>query len=120
MKSSTKCIWPVGATRFALAAVLLSVGLVGSACEAMDDFDSRLACQDYCAKKFDCENHDPTGDESDGCVAACRNSIEDNCGNENQGAANDKLEECVDQGCLEFWGCMVFDAAPECFGFVSH
>jgi hypothetical protein len=71
-------------------------------------------------KKFDCEDKTPTGDETDTCVSACRGSIEDDCGNEHQADANDKLEECVDKSCTDFWVCMVFETAPECFGFVSH
>ena len=99
---------------------LLSAGLAGSGCEAMDNWDSRVVCGDYCAKKFDCESHSPTGSETNDCVGACRNSIEDNCGNEHQAAANDRIGECVDKGCVEFWACMIFDTAPDCFGFVSR
>jgi len=42
------------------------------------------------------------------------------CGNEHQAAANDQIDDCVSQGCTEFWVCMVFDAAPVCYGFVSE
>jgi hypothetical protein len=104
---------------FAAGALLLSVGLMGSCGEALDDFNSRIACEGYCAKKFDCDNHTPTGAETDTCVSACRDSIEDNCGNEHQAAANDKIDECVDKSCTDFWACMIFEAAPECLGFVN-
>ncbi len=108
----------------AAVALLLAVGLLGSGCEAAteakDNFDSRAASEDYCAKKFDCASHTPTGAETDTCVGDARSSIENNCGNEHQAAANDRIEECVDKGCVEFQACMVFQAAPECFGFVSH
>jgi len=109
-----------GRPMFAVAALWLTASLIGSCGEAMDNFNSQIACQDYSAKKFDCENRTPTGDETDASVSACRNSIEDNCGNEHQAAANDKIAECVDKGCADFWACMVFEAAPECFGFVSQ
>jgi hypothetical protein len=105
------------------ASLLLSVGLMGSSCdkpeEAVDDFDSRVACTDYCDKKADCGEQDATRDETKACVNACRDAIEDKCGNEHQAAANDQIAECVDNGCAEFWSCMVFNAAPECYGFVD-
>ena len=87
--------------------------------EAKDNFNSQVACSHYCTKYFDCKDVEPSEEETDGCVGGCRNSIEDHCGNENQQAANDKIEECVDKGCTDFGVCMVFDAAPECFGFVD-
>ena len=109
---------------FATSALLLAVGLLGSGCEATqeaaDDSDTHAMCQDYCSKKFDCEDHQPNSDETDGCVNGCRNSIEDNCGNNRQAAANDKIAECVDRGCVDFWACMVFEAAPSCFDFVNQ
>jgi hypothetical protein len=103
-----------------VVALLLVVGWTTSGCEALDNLNSAAVCGDYCSKKFDCESHSPTSSETSDCVGACRNSIEDNCGNEHQAAANDKIAECVDQSCAGFWGCMVFEASPECFGFVSH
>ena len=113
-----------GTAAVAATLVLLALGLAGPACEvareAKDDFDSHIACQDYCAKAYACKNHTPTTDETSSCVSACRNSIENNCGNDHQAAANDKIGECVDKGCVDFWGCMVFQAAPECYGFVSQ
>lgn len=103
---------------------MLSIGVMGSACErtqeTIDDLDSRITCRDYCNKKADCEQHDASRDELDACVSDCRSAIEDDCGNEHQAAANDKIAECVDQSCTEFWACMVFDAAPECFAFVGE
>ena len=99
--------------------LLLSGGLMGSGCETMDDFDSHVVCHDYCSKKFACASHDATGAETEACVDSCRDSIENNCGNEHQAAANDRIAECVDKSCLEFWACMVFDPAPGCFGFVG-
>jgi hypothetical protein len=109
---------------FAAVALLLAVGLMAIGCEsvkeAKDNFDSRITSADYCAKKFDCAKHTPTSEETDACVSDARSSIEDNCGNEHQAAANKRIEECVDKGCGEFQLCMVFEAAPGCFGFVSH
>lgn len=101
---------------------LIALALTGSACEdtteTIDNFDSRVACEDYCEKKNDCSDAASNSD-TDACVSACRNSIEDNCGNENQAAANDKIGECVDKGCAAFGVCMTFEVAPECFGFVE-
>jgi len=123
MKNLTKQGWVVGIPLFVAAAMLVSAILVGSCAatkRATDNFNSRVACTDYCNKKYDCLNQDPTQGTRDACVNDCRNSIEDNCGNEHQAAANDKIEQCVDEGCVDFWTCMVFEAAPECFGFVSQ
>lgn len=124
MKYFPKRVLRSVAPLFAAAVLLLSAGLLGTGCdnaqEAVDNFDSRAACDDYCSKKFDCADQTPTSAETSACVGACRNSIEDNCGNEHQAAANDAIGDCVDKGCADFWGCMTFDAAPECYGFVSH
>ena len=123
MKNLIRHACKIGVPRFAAVALLLSVGLMGLGCEsatkAKDNFDSRLTCGDYCAKNFGCATHEPTSDETDTCVSNCRKSIEDNCGNEHQAAANDKVDECIDKGCAEFRVCMVFEAAPGCFGFVN-
>lgn len=108
----------LGATLLMLAAVL--VGGCESAKEAVDNFDSRAACGDYCDKRAECANETPSDAQNDACVDGCRDSIEDNCGNEHQEAANDKIGECSDQGCAEFVACMTFSAAPECFGFVGQ
>ncbi|EKD52069.1 MAG: hypothetical protein ACD_62C00124G0005 [uncultured bacterium] len=113
----------VGVKGLAALVFLLFVSLLfvdcGGAQETIDNWDSQVTCGDYCTKKFDCEDTDPTSDETDTCVSECRNSIEDDCGNENQAAANDKINECVAMGCADFWSCLVFDVAPECFGFVN-
>lgn len=101
-------------------ALLLFVGLAGFGCEAVDNYNSRIACEHYCAKNFSCQDKSPSSDETSACVANCRDSIEDRCGNDHQDAANDQIEECVDKSCAEFWACMVFDAAPDCFGFVTN
>ncbi len=101
-------------------ALPMAITLMGACREAGDDFSSEAACSDYCSKSFDCDDHEPTNDETNDCVDSCRNDIEDNCGNDHQAAANDKIEECVDKSCDEFWPCMVFDVAPECFGFVPN
>jgi hypothetical protein len=105
---------------FAMITAFLSVSLILSSCEAGDNFNSRVACNKYCSKKFDCNDKDPSFDETSDCVNECRNSIEDNCGNEHQEAANDKIEECVDKSCVDFWLCMNFELAPECFGFTGN
>ena len=120
MNRLEKYLYNIGAPVLVMGALLASAGLTSFACEASDNFDSRVACRHYCVKEFDCNNEDPTSGEADDCVSACRDSIEDNCGNENQAAANDKIEECVDKDCIDFWACMIFDAAPDCFGFVDQ
>ena len=92
-----------------------------SACkEDVADINSEAACTNYCEKKFDCEQYDATNSEVDACVSNCRDSIEDNCGNDVQEDANAKIQECVDLSCDDFWPCMVFDDAPECFDFVEQ
>jgi hypothetical protein len=120
MKDNMRRALAVGIGVLATGALLVSAGLAGSGCEATDNFDSRVACRHYCTKAFDCNDDDPTDDEFSDCVSDCRNSIEDNCGNEHQAAANDTIEECVDMDCVDFWACMVFDAAPACFDFVGQ
>ena len=124
MKGFVKHVFGFGAPLLAAVALLFSIGLVGAcgtdAEDAKNDFDSKVACRDYCDKKFDCLDQDSTSDEYNDCVGDCRDSIEDNCGNDHQAAANDQIEECVDKGCVEFWACMIFDAAPDCFGFVDN
>lgn len=110
----------IAGSTFAAVALLLAVGLTGPGCDSVDNFNSQVACSHYCSKNFDCQDKTPTGDESSTCIGKCRNSIEDECGNEHQDAANKKIEECVDKGCADFWACMVFDAAPNCYGFVSQ
>lgn len=105
------------------AVALLTTGLLSVGCEdakeAKDNFDSSVACNDYCDKKSECATTSMSEGENTDCVAACRDSIENNCGNEHQAAANDKLQQCVDKSCVEFATCTVFDVAPECFGFVK-
>ena len=103
-----------------VAGALLLVSSLSASCgEQLDDWNSEVACGDYCDKKADCDNSTPTSDETHACIDSCRNSIEDDCGNDHQAAANDRIGECVDKGCVDFWACMVFDAAPECYGFVN-
>jgi hypothetical protein len=124
MKIQTMKIRVFAGSMFVAIALVFSLGLANSGCdattEAIDNFDSRVACGHYCTKNFDCQNTTPTGDQTDTCISGCRNSIEDTCGNDNQAAANDQIETCVDKGCAEFWTCMVFSAAPECYGFVTQ
>jgi len=122
MRSSLKLTFTVAGPVLAASALLLSIGLTGceETQETADDVSSEAICGDYFDKKFDCEDLDPSSGESDSCVSECRDSIEDNCGNDYQDAANNKIEECVDLSCAEFWTCMVFEAAPECFDFVSQ
>jgi hypothetical protein len=113
----------VGSSRIPRIAVLLAVALIGIACEEAgeikDDFDSSVVCGDFCDKKFDCADTKPSDVEKKACVDKCRNSIEDDCGNDHQEAATEQIAECVDMGCTEFSACMIFDVAPECFGFVE-
>ena len=101
--------------------ITLTVAVLAlSACkEDLEDFNSAAACTNYCEKQYDCDQYDATNDEVADCVANCRDSIEDNCGNDVQQDANDKIQECVDLSCDDFWTCMVFDTAPECFDFVE-
>ena len=94
-------------------------GLVGCG-ETGDDYDSEVSCGDFCDKRYECDKYNPTTEEVDACVADCRTSIENECGNNHQAAANDKINQCVDKACDEFWSCMVFSEAPECFGFVTE
>jgi hypothetical protein len=108
----------------AAATALLLLGLSSVSCggkveQAIDNVDSAVNCYDYCIKKADCNDERPSNEETRACVRACRDSIEDGCGNEHQAAANETIEECIDVDCAEFWDCMVFDPAPECFGFVD-
>lgn len=119
MKNLIKHTSVVGRFVFTTLALFLFVGVLGSCGEEKENFDSRVACGDYCDKKFDCEDRAATDSESDACISACRDSIEDNCGNENQEEANNHIGECVDMACIEFWPCMTFESAPECYGFVS-
>jgi hypothetical protein len=101
-----------------LALAAIAVGLFAS-CEASDNLGSRIACSQYCDKDYDCQGVDPSADEYSSCVSSCRSSIEDNCGNDLQHAANEKIYECVDKSCTDFTLCMVFEAAPTCFGFLD-
>jgi hypothetical protein len=97
-----------------------SVGAAGAGCtEAVDNVQSDINCRAYCNKKAACRDTSPSASETSTCVRSCRDSIENNCGNEHQAAANEAIAECVDRSCGEFAGCMVFAAAPECFGFVD-
>ena len=107
--------WFAGLWR-AAAVLAVAAGLGATGC---DDFNSMVACQQYCTRNFECIDVTPSDERYSDCVANCRNSIEDRCGDENQAAANDHIFECVDQGCAAFWTCMVFSAAPECYGFVT-
>ena len=113
----------IALTRMTAVPLLLCAGLVPAGCdsaeEAIADFDSTKACEHYCAKKFECDGKTPSKADSDKCFASCRNAIENNCGNDHQVAANDKIEECVDKGCTDFKVCMVFSAAPVCFAFTN-
>jgi hypothetical protein len=43
---------------------------------------------------------------------ACRNDIEDNCGNDLQSQAIDVIDTWLDLACDEFWPCLVLDEAP--------
>jgi hypothetical protein len=120
MKTQLKHACMIVGPIFAMVSLLLAVGGISSGCQGADNIDSYFVCQDYCDKKFDCNSQDPSSDEINTCVSECRTSIEDNCGNEHQAAANDLIGECVDQGCAEFWTCMHLEAAPKCHGFVTQ
>jgi hypothetical protein len=106
--------------RAASASVILLSALALTSCrEKLDDFNSEVACTDYCDKKYACDDNEPTDTEHDDCVSVCRSTIENECGNEHQQEANEAIQECVDMSCDDFWACMVFDVAPECFDFVD-
>lgn len=123
MSTTAKYTHTVQGGMLAAATALLLLGFTAVSCgkaeETYDNIDSRVTCRDYCTKKSDCNDERASDDETQDCVDECRDSIEDECGNEHQANANDKIAECVDMSCPEFWDCMVFDAAPECFGFVD-
>lgn len=123
MNTTTRSTSMIRGSIFAGATALFLMGLASVSCgkgeETFDDIDSRVSCNDYCTKKADCSDEQATDEEDDACVSACRDALEDDCGNEYQANANDKIAECVDMSCTEFRGCMVFDAAPACFGFVD-
>ncbi len=104
----------------AAVAAVLTFTLAAACTIQKDNLDSRFACTDYCTKKFECSGDNPTGDEKRECVTACRDTIENDCGNEHQAAVNDKMDECKDQSCGQFYTCMVFETAPECLGFVGE
>jgi hypothetical protein len=99
---------------------VLSLGLLCSCSDAVNNVSSDVNCRDYCSKKFNCADEEVTNSESKACISSCRDAIEDSCGNENQADANNKIAECVDKSCGAFWTCMVFETAPECFSFVSN
>ncbi len=122
MKSLMKQVSMVGVPMFVTVALLFSVGLMMGSCgtDAENDFNSAVACNHYCTKAFSCVGADPTREVIDDCINTCRDNIENNCGNEHQAAVNDMVEECVDQNCSSFLACMVFEAAPECLGFVNE
>lgn len=124
MNPLNKLIGVVSSPMFLIAALALSTVMFSPGCdtieEGIDNIDSRVKCADYCSKRFNCEDYTATDSETATCIADCRDSMEDKCGNDNQAAANDTLGACVDLGCTEFWTCLVFEAAPECFGFVGE
>lgn len=105
----------------ALTTLIAGLGLAFTMSCAIqkDNFETRIACNDYCDKKFECDGADPTRDEKRACRTDCRETIENECGNEHQAAVNDKMAECKDQSCGGFWTCMVFETAPQCLGFVG-
>lgn len=101
--------------------LLLLAALSLSACrEKRDDANSEAACTSYCDKKYACNEYEPTDLELDGCISECGTSIANNCGNVAQAEANAIIESCVDLACDDFWPCLVFDEAPECFDFVDE
>lgn len=108
---------------FACGALTLTFGLTlgcEETSEAKENYDSKQTCEDYCVKKYDCADVNPTEAQSTSCVNLCRDSIEDNCGNANQDAANDKLDTCNNQTCDQFAQCVVFAEEPGCFGFADE
>lgn len=87
--------------------------------ETVDDVRAAEACDDYCDKLADCADEEMTESEDDACEARCEDDLRDNCGEDDRPAAVEKINECVEMSCGEFAGCMVFEAAPACFGFVD-
>jgi hypothetical protein len=101
-----------------ILAALFALSLA-TACEHQDDVDSQSACREYCDKRSACDEVNATNKQDRECVNACRSDIENNCGNDLQGAANAKIEACVDLSCDDFDDCMFLDDAPECFEFAN-
>lgn len=106
-------------TRLISFATFLGVLGLGGCGETIDDYDSETTCQGYCAKQYDCDDYTPSTTETDACVASCRNAIEDKCGNDDQAAANELINACVDKSCDEFDTCMGDTSQPECFDFAD-
>lgn len=98
---------------------LFSITGCGEAEEAVNDLRAIEACDDYCDKKFDCADEEVTDEEDDACEQECVDDLEDVCGPENREDAIETLNGCVENSCGDFTACLVFDAAPECFGFVD-
>jgi hypothetical protein len=107
---------PLGRTLLPIAALLVS----SAGCGWVNNTSSEINCAAYCSKDYDCDNVEPSSDDTDACVNSCRDSIEDNCGNDYQAEANAQIADCVDLACSEFRTCMVFEAAPACFEFVDN
>lgn len=91
----------------------------GEAEEAVDDVRSWEACDDYCDRKADCADETYTSEEDEACTNECIDTIDDTCDADHRSEAITKLNNCVEEACGEFYGCLVFDAAPACFGFVD-
>ncbi len=100
--------------------LLLAVFSLSACGEKLDDVNSEAACSNYCDKMYACDEYDATSDEEATCVSECRDTIENECGNDAQGEANTIIQECVDLACDDFWPCMVYEEAPECFEFVPE
>lgn len=89
----------------------------GVACTTQkDDIESGIACKQFCKKSFECDEYNPTRNETRECVSDCRATIDNECGAENQAAVNEQIMECKDRSCGDFRVCMVFETGPECLG----
>lgn len=102
---------------FAIGA--LATTACGEAEDAVEEVQALEACDDYCDRKFECADEDPTDEEDDECTNECEDTLNNTCDRENRDQAIETLNDCVDNSCGEFTACLVFEAAPECFDFVD-
>ncbi len=91
----------------------------GEAEDAVEDVRSWEACDDYCDRKSDCADESLSSEEDEECTNECIDTLDDTCDADHRSEAIDTLNNCVEEACGEFYGCLVFDAAPACFGFVD-
>lgn len=101
------------------ALALLPLTACDEAEDVVEDLQAAEACDDYCDKVADCNDEEPTAEDDAACEDRCMDDLRDACGEDDRPAAVEKINECVEMSCGEFAGCLVFDAAPACFGFTQ-